>query len=68
MLSIDPRSPKAFEHYCQFRRWRRLPADQLAQLILETLRRTRREHFSPVQWHEIDLMRQRHDRLLEATR
>jgi hypothetical protein len=68
MRHIDQRSSKAFEFYSQSRRWRRLPADQLAHLILETERRTGRgEHFSPAEWHEIDLMRRRRDRLRGAT-
>jgi hypothetical protein len=63
MQHIDPRSTKAFDFYCQSRRWRRLPADTLAQLILEVRRRAAREHLSPAEWHELDLMRQRHARL-----
>jgi hypothetical protein len=68
MRHIDPRSSKAFRFYCQFRGWRRLPADALAQLILEARRRAVHEHLSPAEWHELDLMRRRHARLQEAVR
>jgi hypothetical protein len=63
MRYIDPRSSKAFDFYCQSRRWRRVPADILAQLILETRRRAAREHLSPAEWRELNLMRRRLARL-----
>jgi hypothetical protein len=66
MQIIDPRSTRAFDFYCQLRRWRRLPADSLAQLILEIRRRAAREHLSPAERHELDLMRRRLTRLGEA--
>jgi hypothetical protein len=66
MQSIDPRSTRAFDFYCQSRRWRGLPADALAQLILETRRRAAHQHLTPGEWHELDLMRRRLRRLQEA--
>jgi hypothetical protein len=67
MPSINPRSIDAFDFYhCQMRRWRRLPTQALAELILETRRRAGREHLSPVEWHQLDLMRRRLTRLQRA--
>ena len=46
MRYIDRRSSEDFKFCCQFHGWRRLPADALAQLILEARRRAVREHLS----------------------
>ena len=68
MRDIDLRSSKALKFDCQFRDWRRLPADALAQLILEVRRQSANRHFSGAEWHELDLMRRRHARLREVVR
>ena len=63
MRYIDPRSNKALDFYCQRRRWRQLPLDALTALILEFRRRSAIQHYSPAEWHELDLMRRHHARL-----
>ena len=63
MRYIDPRSSRAFDFYCQHRRWRQLPADALDQLILQVLRQSANRHLSGTEWHELDLMRRRLMRL-----
>jgi hypothetical protein len=45
------------------KRWRKLPADQLENLILTIRRRAVFEHVSQVVWHEVELMRRRLARL-----
>jgi hypothetical protein len=56
-------SNKALDFYCQQRRWRRLPADALDQLILQVRRQSANRHLSGTKWHELDLMRRRLKRL-----
>jgi hypothetical protein len=57
------RSNRALDFYCQHRRWRRLPADLLDQLIFQVRRQSANRHLSPAEWHELDLMRRRLTRL-----
>jgi hypothetical protein len=63
MRYIDPHANKVFDFYCQQQRWRRLPADTLATLILEIRRQSADQHLSSAEWHELDLMRRRLTRL-----
>jgi hypothetical protein len=60
MMGIDAR------YKAERRRWRKLDADQLDNLILATRRRAEFEHLSQGEWREVNLMRKRLARLREA--